>query len=387
MRNKPRPKTVAIVMFATFLSLPMAVPTWAQDYDEVIHKHRAIAQRLMAESHFVGYSVAASINGEILWDEGFGLADIENKVAVSAETKFRVASVSKTLTSAAIGQLYEQGKLDMDAPIQQYVPSFPEKPYSISLRQLAGHLAGIRHYKGNEMYSTQHYPDVQSGLGIFKDDPLLFEPGTQYSYSSYGWNLISAAIETASQVPFLAYMQTHVFEKANMHDTLPELAGPIVLHRARFYEVSDDGSVTNAPYVDNSYKWAGGGFLSTAADLVRFGNATLHGVLVEPATFEWLITSQSTRDGERTEYGIGWSTDMAAVAIRGLREYDEGLADDAENKLRGATVVGHTGGAIGGTALFLVAPEENIVVAALSNCSLRPSFAIHLLADLVASQR
>jgi CubicO group peptidase (beta-lactamase class C family) len=233
------------------------------------------------------------------------------------------------------------------------------------------------------MYSTTHYPDVESGLTIFQNDSLLFEPGTRYAYSSYGWNLISAALESASGMPFLDMMLMQVFEKAGMDRTVPEFAPPILPHRAHFYDVADDGSITNAPYVDNSYKWAGGGFLSTAGDLVRFGDAMLRGNLVQRATFEWLITSQQTRDGTSTHYGIGWRTDMTAVAIRGLRQYDAGLAQEAETMLAGVTVVGHTGGAIGGSALFLVAPEHGVVVAALSNSTLRPSFAIHLLAQII----
>jgi CubicO group peptidase (beta-lactamase class C family) len=264
------------------------------------------------------------------------------------------------------------------------VPQFPRKTWSISLRQLAGHLAGIRHYDNGEMYSMKHYPDVLSGLVIFQDDSLLFEPGTRYSYSSYGWNLISAALETASGRPFLELMQHDVFEAAGMDNTLPEFQEPLIPNRARFYDVADDGTVTNAPYVDNSYKWASGGFLSTAGDLVRFGNAMLHGDLVDLDTFRWLTTSQATTDGEETNYGIGWRTNMAALAKHGLRFHDERIAERTEARLQGVLVVGHTGGAIGGKGILLVAPDQDVVVAALTNCNLAPRFALVVLADLVA---
>ena len=124
---------------------------------------------------------------------------------------FRVGSVSKTFTAAALGKLVEAGKLALDRPIQAYVPEFPEKEYPITLRLLAGHLACIRHYRGSEFLSNEYYATVGEGLEIFKDDPLLFKPGTKYAYSSYGWNLISAAIENTSKEPFLDVMEKVVF--------------------------------------------------------------------------------------------------------------------------------------------------------------------------------
>ena len=163
----------------------------------------------------------------------------------------------------------------VDAPVQRYLPSFPEKQYPITVRQLAGHLAGIRHYQGDESLGSRHYETVLEGLEIFRDDPLLFEPGTQYSYSTYGYNLLSAVLEGASGKPFLAQMEERVFEPLGMRHTSADQNRFIVFDRVRPYIVDDEGRFANAPHVDNSYKWAGGGFLSTAEDLVRFGFAHL----------------------------------------------------------------------------------------------------------------
>ena len=189
--------------------------------------------------------------------------------------KFRIGSISKSLTAAAVATLVEEGRLDLDAPIQRYVPSFPEKAYPITTRQLGGHLGGIRHYNGNENFIRDPFSTVLDALSIFEDDPLLHEPGTAFSYTSYGFNLISAVVEGASGRPFLDVMRDTVFRPLGMADTVADFVTSIIPKRTRYYLRDDDRHLINAPSVNNSYKWAGGGFLSTTEDVLRFANAHL----------------------------------------------------------------------------------------------------------------
>ena len=317
-------------------------------YAVAIERGRLILEGIRSHAGVPGLSVAVGVDGEVVWSEGFGYADIENRVPVWEETRFRVGSVSKPITAAAVGLLVEQGRLDLDAPVQRYVPTFPQKRWPISTRQLAGHLAGIRHYRGAETYGTKHYTTVQEGLEIFRDDTLLYEPGTRYSYSSYGWNLISAVVEAASGESFLQYMQDHVFEPLGLTRIVADHVDSIIPHRTRFYMRTRDGTVLNAQYVDNSYKWAGGGFLSNTADLVRFGMAHLEGEFLRPETVALLWTSQRTSGGEETGYGIGWD-----------------VATDYE----GRRIVSHGGSSIGGRAHLLIFPDDGVVVAMLANSS------------------
>ncbi|MGM0669771.1 MAG: serine hydrolase domain-containing protein [Gemmatimonadota bacterium] len=299
----------------------------------------------MEEQGIPGLSVAVGVQGEMVWAEGFGWADLENRVPVWPETKFRVASISKSLTAAAVGKLVEDGTLDLDAPVQEYVPEFPVKRWPVTTRLLGGHLAGVRHYRGQEFQSMAHYDDVTEGLEIFAGDTLLHEPGTAYEYSTYGWNLISAVVQEAAGEPFLEYMRRAVFHPAGMDETVAEHVDSLIYHRSRAYHSTEDGRIINAPYVDNSNKWSGGGFLSTAEDLVRFGFAHLDGTLLRPETVELLWTSQVTRAGRRTGYGIGWR----------------------ESFQEGRRVVHHTGGAVGGTTVLVIYPEAEVVVAILTN--------------------
>jgi len=321
-------------------------------YAQSIDLARTLITALMEESGTPGMSVAVGIDGAIVWAEGFGYADVEQRVPVWEETKFRIGSVSKPLTAAAVGLLVEQGKLDLDVPVQQYVPAFPHKRWPITTRQVAGHLSGIRHYRGDETFGMLRYPTVTDGLAIFQDDSLLFEPGERFSYSSYGWNLISAVVERAAGQEFLSYMQQQVFDRLGMHHTVADHTDSVIAHRTRFYERTEDGRVLNAPYVDNSYKWAGGGFLSTPSDLVRFGFAHFGEDLLHAETIAEMWTPQKTNAGASTGYGIGWS-----VAV------DNGVVVRA----------GHGGGSVGGTAGFETWPQRRAAIALLGNLSQAPT--------------
>jgi serine beta-lactamase-like protein LACTB len=295
-----------------------------------------------------GLSLAVAVDGKIVYSEGFGFADLEERVPVWPTTKFRIGSVSKPLTAIALAQLVEAGKLDLDAPVQKYVPSFPDKGAVITTRMLAGHLGGIRHYQGDEFKIQLHYANVLDGLKIFENDPLVSPPGTKFNYSSYGYNLLSAVVESASGENFLAYMQKHVFDAMGLVHTTADQNAQIVEQRSRFYEKEKDGTLENAPYVDNSYKWAGGGFLSTSEDLVRFGSILLQPGFLKAESLKLLYTSQKTKSGEVTGYGVGW-----------------GIAKSPSGKL----VYAHSGGSVGGTSQLIVYPETHVVVALITNLS------------------
>jgi len=293
-----------------------------------------------------GFALAVAVDGKMVWSEAFGYSDLAAKQRTTPATQFRIGSVSKPLTADAVAQLYQSCKLDLDAPVQRYVPAFPDKGTPITTRLLGGHLAGIRHYNGSEFLLDQHYATVTSGLAIFANDSLVATPGTRFSYSSYGFNLIGAAVEGASGEPFLTYMSRHVFRPLHMMSTAPDKNDSLIPNRTRFYDRDSLGSFVLSPQVDNSYKWAGGGFLSTAEDLVRFGSAHLQAGWLKAATLELLFTSQHTTSGEATGYGIGWF-----------------LAPDS----LGHRTAYHGGGSVGGTTMFGIDRDSHVVIALVTN--------------------
>ena len=323
------------------------------DIEKAINQGRPILEKSLREQGLPGIQVAVSVGGHVVWSEGLGYANVESQVPVTPISKFRVGSVSKSITAAAIGRLVELDQLDLDAVVQTYVPSFPEKRWPVTTRQLGGHLSGIRHYRDDTMGRDENLSDVRyetvlDGLVIFEDDPLLFEPETGYSYSSYAWNLISAVIEGASGRPFLQYMREQVFEELNLWHTQADWTDSLVTFRTNYYDYGEDGRLVNSPYVDNSYKWAGGGFVSTAEDLVRFADAHSRVGFFEQETLDLLFTSQKLSSGEETGYGVGWSTRV----------------DD-----RGRKIVSHGGGSVGGSTMLIMYPEERVSVALISNIS------------------
>ena len=191
-----------------------------------------------------------------------GKADLENNVSATPETLFRTGSIAKPMTAVAAMRLVEDGKLDLDAPIQKYCPAFPQEPWTITAQEVLGHISGVRHYKEGEMDNTHHYLKLSDGFAIFANDPLLFEPETNYQYSTYGFSVIGCALEGAAGRSYLEIMQQLVFAPAHMTHTFPDDVFEIVPHRARGYS-KRTAQVINAGLMDSSYKIPGGGYVST----------------------------------------------------------------------------------------------------------------------------
>ncbi len=302
--------------------------------------------KLVANERVPGLAISVWQKGKIVWSQGYGYADLEQQVLVDPlQTRFRVGSISKPMAAAALAKIYERGQIDLDASIYTYLPKFPQKEFDFSTRQLAGHIAGVRHYNGTEFLSDVEYLTVWEGLAIFKDDSLLFEPGTKYNYSTYGWNLLSAVAEIASGKDFLNLVQTEVFNPLGLKKTYADRNQDIIPWRTRFYELTPT-EVQHAPHVNNSIKWAGGGFLSTTDDLIKFGEAFIKPGYLKKETLDMWLTSQKLTDGTETGYGIGWRVGMLSGKYKWF---------------------GHSGGSIGGTSWLIVFPEEEVIVAILSN--------------------
>jgi len=298
----------------------------------------------MSKQGIPGLSVAVATDKQLRWSNGYGLADVENFVPAKASTVYRLGSISKPITATAVVQLVERGKLDLDAPVQKYCPAFPQKQWPVTSRELLGHLGGVRHYNEKERVEyTTHFDSVASGLSVFKDDPLIAEPGTQFHYSSFGYNLLGCVVEGASGQSFADYVRQNIFVPAGMDHMQVDNLFALIPNRARGYQRDKDGNLENSQLMDSSYKIPSGGLCSTAADLARFAIAIETGKLVKPETLAEMFTSGKTRDGKETGYGFGW----------GLGQLD------------GNRVVAHGGGQSGVSTHLLLLPEKGIAVAAM----------------------
>ncbi len=317
----------------------------AQLTPEKVKKIEELVSTEMSRASVPGVSMTIATKGAIQWSGAFGMADLENLVPMTVNTRVRLASISKPMTAIAIMQLVEQGKIDLDAPIRKYVPEFPEKPWPVTVRQLMTHTAGIRGYLGNEMSSTDHYTDHVTPMMVFAKDALIFQPGTKYTYSTYGYTVLGAMLEHMTKQRLPDYLRTYVFQPAGMETIGEDSVYTLIPHRSRGYQLLKDGSIANCDLSDTSNKIAGGGLISAASDLVKFAIALTEGKLVKPETLKAMWTATKLPDGSTAPYGIGFE----------IRQ-DQGM-----------TLYGHTGGQRGTTTNLVILPEQGVIYAYMMN--------------------
>ncbi|KAL4231591.1 hypothetical protein ACF0H5_009171 [Mactra antiquata] len=361
---------------------------------EAVKRSKAILERKKIQNGCPGISVAVSVDGNMIWADGFGYSDLENMIPITPETILRIASISKPIAMVTVAKEVEAGRLDLDAPIQQYVPEFPEKTWknekvTITTRQLLCHLSGIRDYnkdyiqkakkngtedskKKNTLPDEYHimkkYDSVKEGLDLFKDDPLVHAPGSKFLYTTHGWTLVSAVVEkvTTEHKDFLTYYKS-TLQELGMRDTYPDHHSPLIPNRGRHYVKNERGRVVNAPYVDLSYKWAGGGLISNVLDVIKFGNAMLYSYqadisrqdkknlcnevkqgYLKPETMK-LIWSPIKNAEVKWEgianghYGLGWK----------VQSVEKPIPFCQEQKFYAC----HTGGAVGASSVVLILPN------------------------------
>lgn len=314
------------------------------------------AQIEMAISSFMsansvpGIGAAVVLDGEPAWSAGFGMADLENSSPATSSTLFRLGSISKPITATAILQLWERGKLDLDAPVQKFCPAFPQKEWPITSRELLGHLGGIRHYhpdgKGDVPEdSARHFSSMEESLLVFAADPLVAKPGTKFNYSTYGYTLLGCVLEGAASQKYVDYVRENIFRPAGMAQTQADDYFSIISHRTRWYHKDKSGIVRNAGVLDSSYKIPGGGLISSADDMAQFEAAMLADKLLKPRTRDLMWTSLKTTDGKATGYALGW-----------------GVLDKF-----GVHILAHTGGQQGTSTAFALVPERRAGVVVLTN--------------------
>lgn len=284
-----------------------------------------------------------------------GHADLEHRVPVTPETRFGIASITKAFTGLALLKLRESGQIDLDAPIQPYVPTFPVKPGGvITSRLLASHLAGIRHWRQERTPAlyAQHFDDVNDILPLFKDDTLISRPGTAENYSSYGYNLLGAAIQFASGVKYEDFVRREIIDRLGLRNTGFDDVRRVLPHRARRYSyfhpwtfAVDSNAVYRVPDWDYSHNMAGGNMYSTAEDLVRLGRAVQQPGFLSKEALSRLYTRTKV-DTVEASMSFGFFV----------------TAKDAPRRI--ANIGGSNAGLQSGLFVY---PDEDLIIAVLSN--------------------
>jgi len=339
-------KKAAFILFGITVFIS-ACNTAQSPYQQQIDTAVELSTQFLKDQQIPGMAISVSHKGKMIWSKGFGYADVKTKKKVIPNTtQFRVASISKTLTALAMAKLVDDKKLNFNTSLYEYIPDFPKKKYDFTVKQVAGHIAGIRHYKGMEFLLNKKMSIVE-GLDVFKNDSLLFKPGTKYKYSTYGWNLLSVAVQNASGEKYIDYMTKAVFAPLKMNQTSLGFSDKEMPNRTSFY-IKQYGKVNIAPQVSNEFKAAGGGFVSTTEDLILFGNEIINPKTVSKEVLTEMVTPLELSTGKKTNYGIG-------IGVLKLKN----------NVLR----YSHSGGGMGATAFLLIYPEKDMVISILTNLS------------------
>jgi serine beta-lactamase-like protein LACTB len=327
--------------------------------DSGLQRTRSIAESLDLPS----LSVAAAVDGRVVWEAAVGWSDLSQALGASPDTRYRAGSVAKSITSVILGRLVSAGVIGLDSTVRTYLPEVTGPAGGATIRQLAGHMGGIRHYVSRpgralwrEQFSRRHFASAREALELFAADSLLFAPGSGFNYSTHGFTLLSAALEAASGRPYLALLEEEIAGPAGLEHTGPDDVTADLPDRAVTYVQVGDRYI-DPPDADPSYKWAGGGLLSTPADLARFGAAVMDHELLDSAMLAVLWTPQAMQDGSINpqNYGLGWRIDRESGLI-GRRDT--------------VSVVHHGGSSPGGSSFLLLVPEDRVAIAVMTNRTL-----------------
>ncbi|PCJ21851.1 MAG: hypothetical protein COA96_15280 [SAR86 cluster bacterium] len=352
-----------------WVTLPKAAPMQPYEgdspYKEVGNSLLAVMDGHRQSIGAAGISAAVLVGSEVVWAGTTGWASIENNAPATPATRFRIGSTSKALTATGLARVIESGNLTLDTPMRELWNEVPNKSWEdITPRQLGSHMAGLPHYGENKdigglwqsITMKQHFDSVHDAVSLFNDSQLLFEPGTDFHYSTYGTVLNSAAMSKAMGKPYLKIMHELVFEPAGMNtvivapsseDELPNVATPY--HNNG--KTGDEFRLRPWHDVDLSHRLAGGGFAATSTDLVKLGRhyfADSNSNTIPGAISAEFWTPQKLVTGEVNEQGYG-------IGFR-VRE---------EEFLEGQTFkhVNHGGVSRGGQSWLMLLPEEEMAIA------------------------
>jgi CubicO group peptidase (beta-lactamase class C family) len=312
----------------------------------------------------VGLSVAVVRGGDTLLLKGYGRADLENDVPATPETVYRIGSITKQFTAAAIMQLVEQGKIALDDTIQRFLPDYHTQGHHVTVRELLTHTSGIKSYTSlGPVWARTMRLDLShdSLVALFQDVPFDFEPGTKFLYDNSGFYLLGMIVERVSGESYADYLEHHLFTPLGLHATRYCDERPLILHRARGYERDSTGFVNASP-LSMTQPFSAGALCSTVGDLLAWTRALDAHRPVSAASYTAMTSPATLADGSHTSYGFG-------LGIGALGDHRK---------------VSHGGGINGFLTELDDYPEDSVTIVVLTNSeSTRPSRLAEDLARLV----
>lgn len=256
----------------------------------------------------VGCATLIAKNGKVIYEKAFGMADIELNLPAVTDHIFRIGSITKQFTAVAILQLYEQGKIDLNDEIQQYVQDFPVYPKKITIRHLLTHTSGIKNLTDMDSLVIKQTPySAQELIGLFKDKPLDFEPGEKYSYSNSGYILLGCIIEKVSGKTYADYIKTNIFNQLGMADAYYDSSARIIKNRVKGYDLDSAYQLVNAAWLNTTFPYSAGGLIMTVRDYFKWHTGLLTHQLIKKETLQKAWTPFQLNDSTFTKYGYGWT--------------------------------------------------------------------------------
>ncbi|MBN2131534.1 MAG: serine hydrolase [Sedimentisphaerales bacterium] len=308
----------------------------------------------LVEENYPGAAVLVARNGEILYQNGYGYANISDCVEITPQTKFRIGSISKQFTAAAILKLQEEGKLSTDDKLSKFLPDFPRGD-EVTLHHLLTHTSGIHSYTSdpNFMKTVASETSPKELIDSFKNDKFDFEPGESQSYCNSGYFLLGHIVAKVSGKSFGDYLKETFFDPLGMADTGIYHWSLVLDHEAVGYSYQN-GQVQKALDWDMSRAGGAGALYSTVEDLYRWNEAVFKGKILSEASLKAAFTPAALNSGEAGKgtgvgsegYGYGWGI----------------------GTLRGRPQIAHSGGLHGFISYLMRLPEEELTVAVLANC-------------------
>jgi D-alanyl-D-alanine carboxypeptidase len=292
------------------------------------------------------YAVAVVKDGRPILARGYGWADLENDVPATAETVYRLGSITKQFTALAIMQLAEQGKLSVDDELTRFLPDYPTAGHKVTVHQLLNHTSGIKSYTSLKDFFKRARQDFKHEelLALFQNEPFDFEPGAKWSYNNSGYYLLGMIIEKASGKSYAQYLEENIFRPLGMSATRYGQTRPLIRHRAAGYKISD-GKLANDDPLSMDAPGAAGALVSNVLDLIKWHLALEAGDLVSSASYDAMYRASKLADGTMQPYGYGW----------GLGE------------IAGHRKLSHGGGINGFSTMIARYPADRLAVIVLSN--------------------
>jgi CubicO group peptidase (beta-lactamase class C family)/predicted negative regulator of RcsB-dependent stress response len=341
----------ALVVAFTLLWPPAAIsqsaaPPATDKYADKLRLFEEFARSQMEKDKTPGITIGF-YKDDYTWAKGFGYADLENKVPATANSAYRLASITKTFTGVAILQLVEKGKMRLDEEIQTYLPYYPKQKWPVTVRQLLTHVGGGQEGSG----LGPEYVTPRQVVERIAKYPIQTEPGTKFIYTTSGYNLLGAAIEEMTGQSFGDYMRENIWQPLGMSDTRMNSERELIANRVRGYIV-ENGQVKNIPFIDVSSRFGGGGAIGSVPDLMKWARGLDAGKTLAKESVELMYTPVATTGGRwigisdgEWYYTLGW----------------------LQFPLNGQCALWNDGGQIGTNTALLRIPSKNLVIAFASN--------------------